>query len=112
MIHLSVIDIIQHPKAIVRQWGCKVFEVVSSHLEKGESVTLSFEMLDFVTFGFATESVGRLYRVFGKEIAERLIIANVHCDTCMWAINQAFLIATDKEHERIHNEALEYALSL
>lgn len=113
MNELRILDIIGTPEAILRPFGAKVAETIRPYIEADKPVSLSFEGLNGVIGSFLRASIGELYRTFGKEKMDSLLICT-HLTRPVWQslLAETILLATNPEEAQAHEDALAYTLSL
>ncbi|NLN94209.1 MAG: STAS-like domain-containing protein [Candidatus Hydrogenedens sp.] len=66
-ITIKVADLIGSPLCIATEDGDKVFEILKSLLQEGQSVVISFEKVTMVISLFLNVAIGQLYGSFNEE---------------------------------------------
>jgi len=112
MIVLRIIDLIGTPNAILHRFGLQVFNAITSHLENGEKVTLSFEGVKNCTTAFCHAAIGKLYLKFpGKLLKNKFQIAGIGGNP-IWEeiIDECIELALHPEKQELQNEIVENLL--
>jgi len=80
--NISVLEIIEKDKAISVVDGEKLFKYLKKHLQKDESINVSFKGIKMVISAFLNTAIGKLYRDFTKDtINSKLHIDNLKSDS-------------------------------
>jgi len=104
---INIACLIGTPNAIIQKFGLKVFEEVSSYLEKGEKVSLSFSGLRNATTGFFHASIGNIYKKF-PDTADYLLKMEGLEDMADWdeKVKDAIFLVQNPERAKALDEAI------
>lgn len=78
VIRISPFEIVGSPLCVASDDGKKVFQRISTALEAGHTVTVSFQNVNSLTSAFLNAAIGQLYGSFSeKEIRARLKVQDM-----------------------------------
>lgn len=110
---LNVSDIIGSNSATIRDQGLAVYELAKAEIERGKSVSISFDGIDIVISSFLNASIGKLYGDFPfKDIDTKVTITGLDSNDMelleVTVIPNAKEFYSDREHiENIEQSAIE-----
>ena len=107
-IRISIFEVVGSPLCVASGDGQKVYDRLSTALEKDRSVVLSFRNVTTLTSAFLNAAIGQLYGTFSeKQIRDLLKVENAEQDDLALlkrVVDNAKLYFKDKE---AYNKAVE-----
>lgn len=109
MITVKIVDIISSASAVSPRTGLKVFDFVSSQINKGNSLTVSFDGVEDLTSAFCNAFIGKLYMISDPTILNSsLTFSDIDTESIWYKkITNAILLGTNENARTLHKENIE-----
>jgi hypothetical protein len=105
---VKVVDIIGTQTAVSPRTGLKAYDYVSTLINSGKAVEVTFDGVEDLTSAFCNAFIGKLYMNHSPELLQETLKLSGVEESHIWfkKIQNAILLGTNENARTLHNENL------